>query len=72
MLDFLWQVCLRSVLLSALVVSANKGVDILVRELDDQFRVLAEKKATQGKKIHLIDMFSSDGLTSVSRGWYTT
>jgi hypothetical protein len=46
MLNFLCQVCLRSVFLSALVVSANKGVDILVRELDDQFRVPVEKKAT--------------------------
>ncbi|KAJ5099283.1 SGNH hydrolase-type esterase domain-containing protein [Penicillium argentinense] len=62
MVDFLWWACPQSsVLLSTLIVSADKQVDSVVRAINTQFRALAEKKATEQKKIILVDMYSSEG-----------
>ncbi|CAL5874038.1 uncharacterized protein PFLUO_LOCUS8324 [Penicillium psychrofluorescens] len=62
MLDYLWLASPQStVLLSTLLVNADKEVDSVVKRFNDQFRALAEKKATGQKRIVLVDMYTSEG-----------
>lgn len=62
MLDYLWLACPQStVILSTLLVNADKEVDSAVKCINDQFRALAKKKAAEQKKIVLMDMYTSEG-----------
>lgn len=62
MLDYLWQASPHStILLSTLLVNANKEVDSRVMRVNDQFRDLVEKKAKEQKRILLVDMYSEQG-----------
>ncbi|KAJ5983753.1 hypothetical protein N7481_005852 [Penicillium waksmanii] len=62
MLDYLWLACPQStILLSTLIPNMDRQVDLVVMDLNDQFRALAEKKNIGQKKILLIDMHSSEG-----------
>ncbi|KAJ5788349.1 hypothetical protein N7457_003339 [Penicillium paradoxum] len=62
MLDYLWLASPQcTILLSTLIPSADKEVDSLVMRVNDQFRALEQQKATEQKKIVLVDMHASDG-----------
>lgn len=62
MLDYLWLASPQStILLSTLLVNADKEVDSAVMHVNDQFRALARKKATEQKKIVLVDMYTWEG-----------
>lgn len=62
MLDSLWLASPQStVLLSTLLVTADKELNSVVTRFNEQFRTLAEKKAAEQKKIVLVDMHTSEG-----------
>lgn len=62
LLEFLWGARPQStVLLSTLIACADREVDSTVQCVNAQFRALAEKKATEHKRIVLVDMYSSEG-----------
>lgn len=62
MIDFLWKTCPQStVLLSTLIDNADNQTASVVRDVNLQFRALAEKKAAEHKRIVLVDMCSSEG-----------
>lgn len=62
LLDCLWFASPRStVLLSTLVVSADRDVDSLIVQVNDQFRAVAARKAYEQKRIVLIDMHTPEG-----------
>lgn len=62
MLDYLWRASPQStILLSTLLPSADKEVNWAVMRVNDQFRALAQKKATEQRQVVLVDMDTSDG-----------
>ncbi|KAJ6178242.1 carbohydrate esterase family 3 protein [Penicillium mononematosum] len=62
MLDYLWLACPQStILLSTLLVSADREVNSVVLRFNEQYRALAQKHAMEGRKIVLVDMYTSDG-----------
>lgn len=62
MIDFLWLACPQStILLSTLLVSADKKVSSMVISVNAQIRALVETKSSERRKILLVDMYSPDG-----------
>ncbi|KAF4769432.1 hypothetical protein HAV15_008621 [Penicillium sp. str.  len=62
MLDYLWLASPQStILLSTLLPNAHKEVNSTVIRVNDQFRALAQQKATEQKKIVLVEMDTPDG-----------
>lgn len=62
MLDYLWLASPQStILLSTLLPNADKEVNSTVMRVNDQFRALAQQKATEQKKIVLVEMDTPDG-----------
>ncbi|OQD87991.1 hypothetical protein PENSOL_c074G08798 [Penicillium solitum] len=62
MLDYLWLASPQStILLSTLLPNAHKEVNSTVMRVNDQFRALAQQKATEQKKIVLVEMDTPDG-----------
>ncbi|KAJ5732947.1 hypothetical protein N7533_013394 [Penicillium manginii] len=62
MLEYLWQTSPNStIILSTLVVSADKQTDSNVVYVNDQFRALAKRKSNEQKKIVFVDMYSEAG-----------
>jgi lysophospholipase L1-like esterase len=60
--DYLWLASPQcTILLSTLLPNADKEVNSAVMRVDDQFRTLAQQKATGLQKIVLVDMETSDG-----------
>ncbi|KAI6753878.1 hypothetical protein HG530_013054 [Fusarium avenaceum] len=61
-LDYLWQESPRStIILSTLLVNANKQVNSRVVRVNSQIRDLIESKAAEKKRIVLADMYSTQG-----------
>ncbi|KAJ5357016.1 hypothetical protein N7517_011625 [Penicillium concentricum] len=62
MLDYLWLASPKcTILLSTLLQNADKEANSVVMRVNDQFRALAQYKATEQRKIVLVDMDTSDG-----------
>jgi lysophospholipase L1-like esterase len=61
-LEYLWQASpLSTVILSTLLINADKQVNFRVLRVNSQIRDLVESKATEQKKIVLADMNSAEG-----------
>ncbi|KJZ78380.1 hypothetical protein HIM_02418 [Hirsutella minnesotensis 3608] len=62
MIEYLWSITPRStVVLSTLLVNANKNTEARVLRINEQIRALAKRKADQGKRIVLAEMHGPDG-----------
>lgn len=62
LLHYLWSVSPHStILLSTLIVSADRDVDSLIMQVNDQFRALATRKASEQKRIVLVNMHTAEG-----------
>lgn len=61
MLDYLWFACPDStVLLSTLLINADKHTNSTVISFNEQYRALAKQKLFEGKRIILVDMYPSE------------
>lgn len=62
MLEYLWNTSAGStIILSTLIINLNETIEARVKDVNDQYRALAKKKAAEGKKIVLAEMHAADG-----------
>ncbi|KAF9884750.1 hypothetical protein FE257_001312 [Aspergillus nanangensis] len=62
LLEYLWRASPGStVLLSTLLVSADREVDVRVVRVNSQFRALVERERAAGRRVVLVDMYGVDG-----------
>jgi lysophospholipase L1-like esterase len=62
LLEYLWKASPGStIILSTLILNGNSKIEARVEQVNTQFKELAKQKASQNKRIVLVDMHASDG-----------